>query len=82
MKNIKDKLFFLQEIIVDWLLFQIFNFIGSSVIYLSLSEIPIWTHQRHFGLNLRRMTNMQHIYEETIKGVANSNFVEDSNLYI
>jgi hypothetical protein len=23
---------------------QIFNFIGSSVIYLSLSEIPIWTH--------------------------------------
>ncbi len=30
--------------------FQIFNFIGSSVIYLSLSEIPIWTHQRHFGL--------------------------------
>ncbi len=31
-------------------LFQIFNFIGSSVIYLSLSEIPIWTHQRQFIL--------------------------------
>jgi hypothetical protein len=30
--------------------FQIFTFIGSSVIYLSLSEIPIWTHQRQFGL--------------------------------
>jgi hypothetical protein len=29
---------------------QIFTFIGSSVIYLSLSEIPIWTHQRQFGL--------------------------------
>ncbi len=28
-----------------------FNFIGSSVVYLSLSEIPIWTHQRQFGLN-------------------------------
>ena len=27
-----------------------FTFIGSSVIYLSLSEIPIWTHQREFGL--------------------------------
>jgi hypothetical protein len=23
---------------------------GSSLIYLSLSEIPIWTHQRQFGL--------------------------------
>jgi hypothetical protein len=31
-------------------IFQIFNFIGSSVIYLSLSKIPIWTHQRQFGL--------------------------------
>jgi hypothetical protein len=30
--------------------FQIFTFIGSSVICLSLSEIPIWTHQREFGL--------------------------------
>ncbi len=30
---------------------QIFNFIGSSVIYLSLSEIPIWTHQSQFGLS-------------------------------
>ncbi len=54
---------------MDWLLFQILNFIGSSVIYLSLSEIPIWTHQRQFGLNLGRMTNMQHIHEETIKSV-------------
>ncbi len=32
------------------LIFQIFTFIGSSVICLSLSEIPIWTHQREFGL--------------------------------
>jgi hypothetical protein len=31
--------------------FQIFNFTGSSVIYLSLSEIPKWTHQRQFGLS-------------------------------
>jgi len=30
--------------------FQIFTFIGSSVICHSLSEIPIWTHQREFGL--------------------------------
>ncbi len=30
--------------------FQMFNFSGSSVIYLSLREIPIWTHQRQFGL--------------------------------
>jgi hypothetical protein len=29
---------------------SIFNFIGSSVIYLSLSEIPIWSHQRQFGI--------------------------------
>ncbi len=29
------------------------NIMGSSVIYLSLSEIPIiWTHQRQFGLKL------------------------------
>ena len=33
--------------------FQIFTFIGSSVICLSLSEIPIWTHQREFGLKSR-----------------------------
>jgi hypothetical protein len=32
--------------------FQIFTLIGSSVICLSLSEIPIWTHQREFGLNI------------------------------
>jgi hypothetical protein len=31
--------------------FQIFIFIGTSVIYLSLSEIPIWTHQMQFGLS-------------------------------
>jgi hypothetical protein len=30
--------------------FSNFNFIGSSVIYLSLRELPIWTHQRQFGL--------------------------------
>ena len=33
--------------------FQIFTFIGYSVICLSLSEIPIWTHQREFGLRTR-----------------------------
>ena len=32
--------------------FQIFTFVGSSVICLSLSEIPIWTHQREFGLKV------------------------------
>jgi hypothetical protein len=37
--------------LVDYLFFQIFTFIGSSVICLSLSEIPIWTHQREFGLS-------------------------------
>ncbi len=26
------------------------SFIGSSIIYLSLSKIPIWTHQRQFWL--------------------------------
>jgi hypothetical protein len=36
--------------LVVYLFFQIFNFIGSSVIYLSLSEISIWTHQRQFKL--------------------------------
>ncbi len=30
--------------------FQNCNFICSSVIYLSLSEIPTWTYQRQFGL--------------------------------
>ncbi len=33
------------------LYFSNFYFIGSSVIYLSLSEITIWTHQRQFGLS-------------------------------
>ncbi len=36
--------------LVDLQFFQIFTFIGSSVICLSLSEISIWTHQRQFGL--------------------------------
>ena len=36
--------------LVDYQFFQIFTFIGYSVICLSLSEIPIWTHQREFGL--------------------------------
>ncbi len=36
--------------LVDQLFFQIFTLIGSSVICLSLSEIPIWTQQREFGL--------------------------------
>ena len=35
--------------LVDQQFFQIFTFIGSSIICLSLSEIPIWTHQREFG---------------------------------
>ncbi len=43
--------------LVDLLFFQIFTFIGSSVIYLSLSEIPIWTHQRQFGFNCRIQGN-------------------------
>jgi hypothetical protein len=40
----------LYEMLVDKQFFQIFTFIGSSVICLSLSKIPIWTHQRQFGL--------------------------------
>jgi hypothetical protein len=35
--------------------FQIFTFIGSSVICLSLSKIPIWTHQREFGLSQHKL---------------------------
>jgi hypothetical protein len=42
----KNKLFYNQCL---WI---IFNFIGYSVIYLALSEIPIWSHQRQFGLIL------------------------------
>ncbi len=49
MKSMKTQII-LQLILVDLLFFQIFNFIGSSVITLSLSEIPIWTHQRQLGL--------------------------------
>ncbi len=35
-------------------IFSNFTFIGSSVIYLSLSEIPILTHKRQFGLKTSR----------------------------
>ncbi len=47
----KRKLFYTKCL---WIsnFFQIFTFIGSSVICLSLSEIPIWTHQREFGLSI------------------------------
>ncbi len=44
--------------LVDWQFFQIFTFIGSSVICLSLSEIPIWTHQREFGLSPETSTKL------------------------
>ncbi len=40
----------LQLMLVDWHFFKIFKIIGSSVIYFSSSEIPIWTHQRQCGL--------------------------------
>ncbi len=46
----KHKLFYTKCLWISYF-FQIFIFIGSSVICLSLSEIPIWTHQREFGLN-------------------------------
>jgi hypothetical protein len=36
-------------------IFQNFTFIGSSVIYLSLSKIPIWTHQSPFGLRKKQI---------------------------
>ncbi len=42
--------------------FQIFTFIGSLVIGLSLSEIPIWTHQREFGLS-NSLVCIKHIPE-------------------
>ncbi len=35
-----------------------FTFIGSSVIYLSLSEIPMWTHQRQLGLIYNIFTSL------------------------
>jgi hypothetical protein len=38
--------------------FQIFTFIGSSVICLSLSEIPIWTHQREFGGTIKNVMDI------------------------
>jgi hypothetical protein len=37
-------------------IFSNLYFIGSSVIYLSLSKIPIWTPQRQFGLNKEQGT--------------------------
>ncbi len=49
-KGRKQKIFYRQCLWISYF-FQIFNFIGFSVIYLSLSEIPIWTHQRQFGFN-------------------------------
>jgi hypothetical protein len=50
MKSMKRLLFYSKCFYISF--FQIFNFLGSSVIFLSLSEIPIWTHQRQFGLIL------------------------------
>jgi hypothetical protein len=32
------------------------TFIGSSVICLSLSEIPIWTHQREFRVKRHKLS--------------------------
>jgi hypothetical protein len=49
MKSLKHKLFYTKCLWISYF-FQIFTYIGSSVICLSLSEIPIWTHQREFGL--------------------------------
>jgi hypothetical protein len=46
----KHKLFYIKCLWISYLS-QIFNFNGSSVIYLSFSKILIWTHQRQFGLN-------------------------------
>ncbi len=45
----KQILFYTKCLWISYFL-QIFTFVGSSVICLSLSEIPIWTHQREFGL--------------------------------
>ncbi len=47
----KHKLFYTKCLWISYF-FQIFTFIGSSVICLSLSEIPIWTHQREFELTV------------------------------
>jgi hypothetical protein len=51
MKSLKTQIILHTKCLWISYFFQIFNFIGSSVIYLSMSEIPIWTHQRQFGLN-------------------------------
>ncbi len=53
----KHKLFYTICLWISYF-FQIFTFIGSSVICLSLSEIPIWTHQREFGLNCGGIVTM------------------------
>ena len=52
MKSMKRPLFYSKCFYISF--FQIFNFLGSSVIFLSLSEIPIWTHQRQFVLRSYR----------------------------
>ncbi len=49
----KHKLFYSKCLWISYFFFpQIFNFIGSSVIYLFLGEIPIRTHQQQFGLKI------------------------------
>ncbi len=53
--------------LVDQLFFQNFTFNGSSVICLSLSEIPIWTHQREFGL-ISNIPGLQTKSTEYIQG--------------
>jgi hypothetical protein len=50
-KKYKNKNYYILNACGLAIFFQIFTFIGSSVICLSLSEIPICTHQRQFGLN-------------------------------
>ncbi len=65
----KHKLFYTKCLWISYF-FQIFYFIGSSVIYLSLSKIPIWTHQRQFGL--RNLTGivprLPGIYKKNLRG--------------
>jgi hypothetical protein len=51
----KDKLFYEECLWISF--FQIFNFSGFSVIYLSLTEIPIWTHQRQYGMRTCTLTS-------------------------
>jgi hypothetical protein len=65
----KHKLFYTKCLWIIYF-FQIFYFIGSSVIYLSLSKIPIWTHQRQSGL--RNLTGivprLPGIYKKNLPG--------------